>query len=74
MSKLPSLAFIKSKAEKEAERNMKLNKQNSHSTDGERSGEPSIEEAKEERPPWEALDFVTALTDPEMQDASRIKR
>lgn len=33
MSKLPSFSFIKSKAEKEAERNMKLNKRVSHSTE-----------------------------------------
>jgi hypothetical protein len=68
MSKLPSLSFIKSKAERQAERNMKLNKQISHSTE-EDSHEP-IQDAA----PWDSLDFVTALTDPEMQDASRVKR
>jgi hypothetical protein len=68
MSKLPSLAFIKSKAEREAERNMELNKRVSNCTEGDTSHE------NEEAQPWEALDFVTALTDPELQDASRVKR
>jgi hypothetical protein len=69
MSKLPSLSFIKSKAEREAERNMKLNKRRvSHST------EESQETAHNETQPWDQMDFVTALTDPEMQDASRNKR
>lgn len=73
MSKLPGLSFIKNRAEREADRNMKLNKHTSHSTT-EEGVSSSKEVSKEEIPPWEQVDFITALHDPEMGDASRTNR
>lgn len=72
MSRLPSLGVIRSRAEKEADRNMQFNKRCSHSTEE----EPPLgmQESRNAREPWDSLDFVTAITDPEMQDASRNKR
>jgi len=75
MSKLPSLSFIKSRAEKEAERNMQLNKRVSHSTeDDAHDTHDRSQRNNSDSQPWDAMDFVTALTDPKMQDASRSKK
>jgi hypothetical protein len=77
LPRLPGLGLMKSRAEKEARRNMETNKR---SSDGGVGGESSsqrrfgssseetrTEEVEEEIPPWERVDFITALTDPDVE-------
>lgn len=110
LSRLPSLKLTRSRAEREAHRNMKINAGTGSNSEGHglhdaQSGaspdlegasvhfqdvelggpsqqssqkksdrSDSREEQEEEQPPWEAMDFITALSDPEMKDASRASR
>lgn len=72
---LPNLNFLKSRAEREARKNMQRN--NSHSGEWDcsergqgsprRFGSMSKGGEEEEIPPWERVDFITALMDPDVE-------
>jgi hypothetical protein len=79
LPRLPGLGMMRSRAEREAKRNMEKNKQTDErgldpvegssqrqfgSTSEETNGK---EEQEEEVPPWERVDFITALTDPDVE-------
>lgn len=80
LPKLPGLGIMKTRAEREAKKNMKRNKSRSYSgqdhgegssqrpfgtTSEEGQGREEVEE--EEMPPWERVDFITALMDPDVE-------
>ncbi|QDS74103.1 hypothetical protein FKW77_009722 [Venturia effusa] len=73
---LPTFHFLQSRAERDAKRNMQKNSR----FGGSESGSPTRKkfgsvsedtgmgaEEEEELPPWERLDFITALTDPDVE-------
>lgn len=78
--RLPNLGFLKSRAEREARKNMQRNATFGHRGDWTGHGSPKRfgsmsdrtsrggeEEEGEEPPPWERLDFITALMDPDVE-------
>jgi hypothetical protein len=59
LPKLPGLRFIQSGAEREAKKNMERNKRISTGT----SSVSDRHDSREEVPPWDRVDFITALND-----------
>jgi len=89
LPKLPGLNLMKSRAEREAKKNMEKNKKCDEARQPD-SGEASSqrqfgstsegtngkgeEEEEEEIPPWERVDFITALMDPDVEAQSGPKQ
>ncbi|KAE9988422.1 hypothetical protein EG328_011182 [Venturia inaequalis] len=77
---LPSLHFLKSRAEREARKNMQRNSDYGEKRQGSPRRFGSFSEGmgmggerereKEEIPPWERVDFITALMDPDIEAQS----
>ncbi|TLD36496.1 hypothetical protein E2P81_ATG02278 [Venturia nashicola] len=75
---LPNLSFLKSRAEREAKKNMQKNVHYGERDFEKRQGSPKRfgsmsegtgkgEEEEGEIPPWERVDFITALMDPDVE-------
>lgn len=77
LPKLPTLGIMKSRAEREAKKNMQKNKKHEDRDSDRGHGSPKRfgsvsegtgkEETEEEIPPWERVDFITALMDPDVE-------